>query len=354
MSGARGQSAAPGAVQLVGLDDPSWRAFVTGHPAATCFHEPGWLGTLVSAYGFRPRVAVQRDADGSVVAGVPLVEIRRPTGRREWSCLPFSDECAPLAAPGGSVATLLRTVDELRRARGIGGLVVRTGLELPGAFTRQVAVTHAVPLGDVPDGGAPARPRPSVRRHISNAARLGVRIEFAESMADVVGTYYALHVATRHRQGVPPQPRRYFRLLWERMIEPGHGFVLIARHQGCAVAGAVFLTGGRTMTYKYGASDARFWSVRPNHALMAAALARAGDRGFTTFDMGRTDLDNPGLARFKESWGAQPRPLRYTSFSPRAGHRERPPSRGVLALVIQRSPAIVGRGLGELFYRYAA
>jgi hypothetical protein len=181
-----------------------------------------------------------------------------------------------------------------------------------------------------------------------------VRVHVADSVADVVGTYYGLHVRTRHRQGVPPQPRRYFRRLWEHMLEPGHGFVLIARHGDQAVAGAVFLVGGGTVTYKYGASDARAWPLRPNHAVMARAIDLATERGFTTFDFGRTDLDNPGLIRFKESWGARARPLYYTSFSRPEGLTSLPPGHGLLAPVLRRSPSIVGRVLGELFYRYVA
>src|SRR3954471_4785051 len=138
------------------------------------------------------------------------------------------------------------------------------------------------------------------------------------------------------------------------MLEPGHGFVLIARHGVRAVAGAVYLVGGGTVTYKYGASDAGAWPLRPNHAVMAQAIAVATERGFTTFDFGRTDLDNPGLVQFKESWGAQARPLWYTSFSEPTGQRSGPPLHSLIAPLIRRSPAFVCRGLGELLYRYAA
>jgi CelD/BcsL family acetyltransferase involved in cellulose biosynthesis len=161
-------------------------------------------------------------------------------------------------------------------------------------------------------------------------------------------------VLTRRRQGVPSQPWRYFRLLWEQMLEPGHGFVLLAHHGGTAVAGAVYLLGGRTVTYKYGASDDRSLSLRPNHAVMSAAIEWATERRYTWFDFGRTDLDNPGLMRFKESWGAQERPLCYTSLSGPPRYHARSPLHVVAAPVIRHSPALVCRGLGRLLYRYAA
>src|SRR4051794_34504133 len=355
MSGSSQKSGAVRDVEIVDVDDRAWTDFVAGHPQASCFHQPAWLTTLSEAYGFRARVAVQRNPDGTLLAGAPLVEVRRPIGARRWSCLPFSDECAPLAAPGQSVADLLMGVDALRRARGVADLEVRTGLDLAGTSTRQVAVTHALSLSATSDGAVPYRPKSSVRRHIATAARLGVHVDVAGSAADVTETYYRLHVQTRRRQGVPPQPRRYFRVLWKKMLEPGHGFVLIARHGGQAVAGAVYLLGGRTVTYKYGASDAAVWSLRPNHAVMAQAIAWAGAQGYTTFDFGRTDLDNSGLMQFKESWGARRRPLYYTSFSQLSAHHGGPPAMpGLVTAVIRRSPTVVCRGLGELLYRYAA
>jgi CelD/BcsL family acetyltransferase involved in cellulose biosynthesis len=354
MSGPPLPSEAAAAVELADVADPAWGRFVARHPEATCFHHPSWSSTLASAYGFAVRVAVQRGTDGTVVAGMPLAEVRRPTGARRWSCLPFSDECAPLVAPGMSAAGLLQGVDALRRAHHVADLEVRTGLDHPGVVSRQVAVAHTLHLGYDTDGGAPPRgPKPSVRRHVARAGRLGVRVDAGRSLADVE-TYYRLHVRTRRRQGVPAQPRRYFLVLWERMIEPGDGLLLIARQGGRAVAGAVYLVGGRTVTYKYGASDAEFWPLRANHAVMARAIVWAREQGLAAFDFGRTDLDNPGLMQFKASWGARSRPLCYTSFSGRAGRRGTRSVPGLLASVIRHSPSVLCRGLGEVLYRYAA
>src|SRR3954466_12320763 len=146
MSGPPLPSEAAAAVELADVADPAWGRFVARHPEATCFHHPSWSSTLAGAYGFAVRVAVQRGTDGAVVAGMPLAEVRRPTGARRWSCLPFSDECAPLVAPGGSGASRLRQVDALRRAGGVSDLEIRSGLELPDACSRQVAVTHTLHL----------------------------------------------------------------------------------------------------------------------------------------------------------------------------------------------------------------
>jgi CelD/BcsL family acetyltransferase involved in cellulose biosynthesis len=282
------------------------------------------------------------------------MEVRRPGGRRRWVSLPFSDECAPLC-PEDSTARFLEQVDARRRAEGVADLEVRTWVDPAVAPSQQVAVTHELDL-HVPftTSGLPARARASVRHDVAAAHRRGLRVTAARTVEDVVDTYYRLHLRTRRRHGVPAQPRNYFRSLWENVLEPGDGLVLIARAGDTPVAGAVLLVGGSVATYKYSASDPNAWSLHPNHAVLSAAITWARERGCATFDFGRTDADNPGLRKFKESWGAQTRPLYYTSFGGRVGYRAGGPAHSLLASVIRRSPPAVCRGLGRLLYRYAA
>ena len=70
--------------------------------------------------------------------------------------------------------------------------------------------------------------------------------------------FFGLHLATRHRLGVPSQPKRFFDLGSGSVLEPRSslGFVLVAEQEGRPVASAVFLQAAGTVVYKYSASDA--------------------------------------------------------------------------------------------------
>jgi CelD/BcsL family acetyltransferase involved in cellulose biosynthesis len=342
-----------GGVDVLDVDHPDWTGFVARRPDATCFHQPAWASLIATCYRFRAFVVVHRDAAGGVVAGLPLVEVRRAGGPRRWICLPFTDECGPLAAAEGAVGALLREADDLRRRTGVADLLIRDGVPVPEFSARAVAVTHRLALRQPAEGGAP-KPRSSVRRAIAAAERAGVRVRIGDRRSDLLDEYYRLHILTRRRQGVPVQPRRYFELLWTAMIEPGQGVVALAEQGGSVIAGAVFLTGGETVTYKYGASDERFWPVRPNHAVMSRAIAWAAGQGFTWFDLGRSDLDNPGLIRFKETWGATAVPLTYTSAEGDVDYGGSQRARALLAVVIRRSPPAACRAIGTMLYRFAA
>jgi CelD/BcsL family acetyltransferase involved in cellulose biosynthesis len=337
-------------VEVIQLNDPAWAAFVDAHPGATCFHLPQWSQLLADCYGYPGFVVVERERSGAILAGMPVLEVRQLTLRRRWACLPFSDECGPLVGSGGSKQNLLTGADELRRRANVDHLEVRDAISDIGWPSHPVGVIHSHPLYRDLDA-VMAGFSSSGRRNVRKAQRTGVTIRHAQRQDDI-GQFYALHLRTRQRQGVPVQPRRYFRLLSELIIVNGHGTLLLAEYGGKAVAGAVFLLGGRTVTYKYGASDPAHWGLYPNNLLLWHAMGWAAERGCTRFDWGRSGVEDGGLRRFKSSLGGQERPLRYTRIpdgKPEVGGW----APRLLRPVLTRSPAAVCRAAGELLYRYA-
>ena len=197
-----------------------------------------------------------------------------------------------------------------------------------------------------------------VQQRLVKAERDGaLSVRRIESREDLVRLYYALHMSTRRRLGVPVQPKRFFDLVWERMLEPGLGWGLLAEAEGVPVAGAVFFALGETVVYKFGASERRWQHLLPNNVLLWHAIEESCTRGFRAFDFGRTDPWNDGLRRFKLAWGTEEQELQYT----RLGETASPvaasgPGRaaGVLGAALSRSPGIVCRATGALLYRYAA
>ncbi|HLL68093.1 MAG TPA: GNAT family N-acetyltransferase [Micromonosporaceae bacterium] len=342
-----------GEVVLRSIEDPRWAGFVADHRSALPFHHPAWAAMLAECYGFRAFCLTIDDAAGAIVAGIPVIEVRHRIGRAKWVALPFTDECPPLTADDLGV-DLAGPLDRFRRANAVGRFQVRG--ELTGAAARRggAYLTHRLSL---------TRPEPDVfaslhgnqvRRNIRRAQTAGVVVRHAQAEADVTEIFYRLHARTRHRLGVPVQPRRYFRLLWQRFLEPGLGTVLIAEADGDAVAAGVFLTSRNVCVYKYGASDERRWSVRPNHALFWEAIRWAIGRGCQTFDFGRTDVADEGLREFKSRWGTVEARLAYSVLADSPVGPGGPGVPSSLRSVIQRGPQFVPRVLGELLYRHTA
>ncbi len=339
--------AATTSFRRLALDDPRWAAFVSSRPEATPFHQPAWAAFLSDAYNF-DAFAIALGRSDTLTDGIPVLEVRSLLGRRRWVSLPFTDECSPL---GDQVAELTAAVDTARRSAGVGSHEVRAGL--PAGIARPRAVTHRLTLDNDLESLMRGY-RASVRQGIRAAAREGIVVRQATHSHDLTHTFYGLHVATRRRLGVPVQRRRYFKLLWDRVLASGNGFALIAERDGVALAAAVFLSSNGVVVYKYGASDARHWRLRANNALFHEAISLAVARGFSVFDWGRTDFADAGLRRFKVSWGSSEHELVYTTLGAEpAASANGGRATALSRTVIRRAPSVVGRLAGALLYRYA-
>jgi lipid II:glycine glycyltransferase (peptidoglycan interpeptide bridge formation enzyme) len=192
-----------------------------------------------------------------------------------------------------------------------------------------------------------------VQRKIHRAERESLRVESGTS-EPLLRDFYRLMIQTRRRHGLPPQPLRWFRTLVSTM---GDRMTLrVAYHATHAIAAIVTLEFRDTVTYKYGASDASAHSLGGPILLLWQAIERARFDGMKSFDLGRTDLDEPGLATFKERFGATRQQLsyyRWSRFSRRSGSILSPTNETVKRIVrALPDPLLVA--LGKLLYRHVA
>jgi CelD/BcsL family acetyltransferase involved in cellulose biosynthesis len=336
------------------LTDPRWAGFVASQPAATPFHHPHW-GTLVAGcYGFRAFAVATTGPGGQIRAGLPVIEVRHLRGEPKWVSLPFTDYCPPLVRAGPDEAILAGALQQASTAAGIQRVVVRA--PLAGAAPAGTAFRHVIALNGDADR-VYARFRRAVRQQIRQAEQRGVTVRRGTKPEDLTEVFYRLHLRTRRRLGVPVQPRRFFRMLWDSMIRPGLGLVLIAEAAGRPVAAAVVLAWNGTMIRKFMASDEQAWSLRPTNLVIWDAVKACCERGCRWFDFGRTDASNEGLRAYKRSWGAVEEPLVYGALGASADSF---PGTGngmagrLLASAVRHGPLVLCRATGEVLYRYAA
>ena len=288
-----------------------------------------------------------------MVAGLPVVEVQAPLRQKRWVSLPYTDSLHPLAHDDGARAHLIAELDGHRQQAGIASAEVRSPLEGPKVHALSEAVVHVLELDPDPDVVFRTFKRSQIQTRIEKGQSAGALVRLGTEPADLTRVFYELHTLTRRRLGVPVQPKRLFELIWQRIVEPGLGFVLVAEVEGRPAAGALFLAWNGTVIYKYSAARSELLRFRPVHLILWHAIRWACENGYRTFDFGRSELGDEGLREFKRGWGTEERPLRYSALADRPPSTSTRPPRA-LELVIRRSPPFVTRLLGEVFYRYAA
>jgi len=345
-------------IEQIGTE--AWSRFIESHPLSSVYHHAGWHRVIEKTYGYKASYCVIDGKEG-IGAALPFVLTRSlPLGRRLVS-YPYSDACDPLVRDRGEMEAIARKIDEIRVERHIGSAEIRTyrlmenlpDLAYPGKTSY---CNYTLDLRR--DGKLLFRSfhKDCVQRAIKKAQKSSVRVVEGRTAADLM-EFYRLHTATRKRLGVPVQPFKFFRNLWEILHPPGIASLLLARDGGTTIAGVVQLKFKDTVYYKFAASESRFLSKKPNHLIIWRMIEDAQKEGYRCLDFGRTFTGDSGLMQWKARWGAERKDFRYiypgtsaiSRFS-QEGNR----TNAILSGILKRMPRFVVRASGELFYRYLA
>jgi CelD/BcsL family acetyltransferase involved in cellulose biosynthesis len=331
--------------------DERWLDFIASRSESTIFHHPAWMDTLAESYGYRPFVLAACDGSGQIKAGLPLMEVRSVVTGRRWVALPFTDYCMPLSSDREALGQLARDLGSLYQAGSVPKIEVRWELPARPAIQSQVAYhLHTLRLTSDPEVVMKGFKR-THRQNIGTAENRGVHIERGTDL-EHLRRFYEMQVGTRRRFGIPVQPWKFFELLGKHVFARDLGFVLLAYADGQCLAGGLFLHWQQTLTYKYAASSDEGQEYRPNNLLSWTAMRWGCENGYTAFDLGRTGLENGGLARFKRGWGAEEQPLTYCTLGAASPGTDDGRLMSYMETVIQRAPPWVCKAAGALLYKH--
>src|SRR5579871_2235754 len=96
---------------------------------------------------------------------------------------------------------------------------------------------------------------------------------------------------------------------------PDKALIRLAWHDNRPIAGILTLRYRETMYYKYGASLSELNKLGGMPYLLWTAIQDACSLGLDTFDLGRSEMSNPGLVTFKDRWGAERSIVSYLRWS---------------------------------------
>jgi hypothetical protein len=361
------------------IADPRWAQFVERHPQASVFHTSFWLDALRRTYGYQPIALTSSPAGVELNDGIAFCEVKSWISGSRLVSLPFSDHCHPLLEGGKGLGAFTAFLTERCGRSGWGYVEIRPAGHKD--FRPQDLVVLAKPdeprNGSIPLGSNGCGygfemcqqyylhkidlhtdldtlfgnfHTSCIKRKIQRAEREGLEYEAGRSEAHVT-KFYRLLLLTRRRHGLPPQSRTWFRNLRDCFGEDLT--IHIASKNSRPIAALLTLQYRGRLVYKYGCSDAAFHSLGAMPMLFWKIIQAGKQHGAQELDLGRSDLDNPGLAAFKQRLGGSCSELTYFRLGRHRNHASTTSAPWRIAKsVFTRMPGRLAQIAGPMLYRH--
>lgn len=286
-----------------------WNELLIQTPGSSFFHTSIWAQVLRESYNYEPLYFVIR-RNSTIEALLPFMEVDSPlTGKRGVS-LPFTDYSEPIVTDAAQFNELFDEALALGKKRRWNYLEFRGGETF---FDKKRPsewhYVHTLYIGNIASDNFSG----STRRNIKKAEKQNLDVSVSNS-PEAMKDFCRLNALTRKYHGLPPQPRRFFQCVYDRILAQNMGFIVLASMKGTAIAANVYFTFADRIIYKYGALDRAFQHLRASNLVMWEAIRWGHDHKYMALCLGRTEPGNEGLRQFKLGWGAQERQIRYFRY----------------------------------------
>lgn len=312
------------------------------------FHRPEWLLCVQQGSGQKARGLIAQKA-GEITGWLPLNEVHSPIFGRLLASSGFAVEGGVLADDPSAAMALCRAAEEYAARLSCPAIELRGGMAPEDWNIRKDShCGFSMALADDDEAQLltiPRKQRAEVRKGLKNSAEISVGRGEDDRKA-----HYAVYAASVRNLGTPVFPRSLFDAVLDRLDAD----ILTVRHNGDPVASVLSLYhGGAVMPY-WGGGTWAARRLRANDVMYFELMKHARSRGCASFDFGRSKTGS-GAYSYKKTWGFEPQPLSYASWSaPGADRRDADPTSAKHAASIalwKRLPLAIANRLGPLIAR---
>jgi hypothetical protein len=278
--------------------DEQWAGLARRY--SSLFTSPPWIRAISSAFQL-PIHGQLTSVNGEPTQALAFADITDPSGHRRLS-LPFSDFCDPFYAGDAFDWSLVGT-DIIDNTVPYAIRLRRTAGTDPG---ERFAVTetyawHEIDLTRSTDDTW-ASLASAARQSIRKAERAGATAVVVPG-ADDVDEFRRLHVRLRREKyGMLAQPPEFFDSICAQFA-PDDIAVVSVRSDGDMVGAILLLRWADVAYYKFNASTRDGVALHANDLCMWTAMEYARTTwNCRALDLGLSDLDQPGLLRYKQKY----------------------------------------------------
>ncbi len=342
--------------------DPRWDEFVYKHPNGWIVHLSGWKKVLENSFPHMKGhyLALTEGADDQIKAALPLFEVSSWILGKRLISIPFATICDPLVTSQEETKKLLDETFNLAKKLGASYLEIRTLqshslIEKDSFYCSCFYKHHYLLLTNDINTIKKSFHRTNVRQRIQRAEKSDLCLKTGNSETDLMG-FHELHKTTRKKHGLPPQPYKFFKNLWDTFVPSGNMKLLMAQKNDKTIAALILFLFRDRVSAEFLASDDSYWNLSPNHLLFWEAIKTAHNEGFKIFDFGRTSSSNGSLMDFKKHWGTTvvdlPQFIYPNNMCDTIDNREASINYRLSKIICKNAPELIDSLIGNFYYRH--
>lgn len=344
------------------MENGKWDEFVENHPFGWICHLSGWKQVLEKSFPHMKGyyLALFDDTNTKIKAGMPIFEVKSWLTGKKIVSVPFATLYDPLVSTNEDMKKILDSVLDWSKKIGASYVEIRTLLSPTliqdgRLVSRQFYKHHYLLLDNDPEQLKRKFHRTCIRQRISRAIQSDLRLRTGDNESDLY-RFYLLHIKTRKKVFLPPQPYNFFKNLWDTFYPSKRMTILLAEKEGKVIASQILFKFRERVSVEFAASDESYMDLSPNHFLFWEAIKSAYKEGFKIFDFGRTSPSNKGLMDFKRHWGTEVIDLPHYYYPlnmvEKFNQKEESFAYRFIHRVCEKAPDYVLPHIGRLCYRH--
>jgi serine/alanine adding enzyme len=344
------------------FEDSRWDQFVEDHPFGWVTQLSSWKSVIEKSFkhikGYY--LTLTNESNNEIQAALPIFEIKSwLTGKRLVS-IPFATISDPLVSNSEQMRKLIDAALHFARERNITEIEIRSHQSSEfiqhNSFERNLDFKqHCISIDRSLDDVMKSFHRTCIRQKIRQSLENDLNLRIADDERDML-TFYQLYLMLRKRLGLPPQPYKFLKHLWQIFFPMNYLTLHLAEIDGKTVAGQILLKFKDRTSVEFLAYDDYYRNLNPSHFLFWHSIKLAHEEGYKLFDFGRTSVFNESLMEFKGRWGTEvlDLPTYYYSKKVNAQRKSREQSKiyGLVRTVCQKMPSPVFQAFGNFCYHH--
>lgn len=278
----------------------------------------GWRQIIRRVFSHQPHYLIARETSGgnpkseAVVGICPIFFVRSVLFGKTLISLPYLNAGGVIADSESAFTALISKAEAIANELQVDYLELRHRAPLSWKQETLTERSHKIAmqleLNQDPEKLFSSFP-PKLRSQIRRPSKSGIYAEVsdpAKATDAAVDAFYSVFAENMRDLGTPVYPKRLFH---EAVATFGRSArVIVIWSERKPVAAGITLGQGDTLEIPWASSLRKYNKLSPNMLLYWEAIRTGCLDGYRYFDFGRSSLES-GTFKFKEQWGAKPKPL---------------------------------------------